>query len=82
MRVKGIIVYVNNKPFMSDFQCAAAGTRPYTADEPLQPDCRRSVDADNMAAAITARYTTSTSRLCVNPDCNGINSGEDAVPIR
>ena len=35
-----------------------------------------------MASAITELCTTSATRFCVNPDYNGINSGEDSVLTR
>ena len=77
----GIIVYVSNKPFVSDFNALQLEPARILQDEPLQPNYRRSIAANDMAAAITEFCTTATANFCVNPDYSGVNTADDTVPI-
>ena len=78
----GIIVYVSNKPFVSDFnalQLEPARTLQMSLSNPTTGGL--DIAANDMAAAITEFCTTATANFCVNPDYSGVNTADDTVPI-
>ena len=78
----GIIVYVSNKPFVSDFNALQLqGQRPYTPDELPQLDCWRYVIANDVAAAVTNNFATATTDFGVNPGLPGVNTDDDTDPL-